>query len=250
MYQSCLPIWPCGVEQTPRLCIHLVLSSKWEALISFLAIVCSSWVPVNRGSTSRSILTPLGDENFVPVRKGNKMVSRPALKIKYIILKTSLSQNRLWNASLFQKKGCEIIHLSYHTADSWSFTWFGNLTLKKLYTYVDHLCSWWYLFGREPCQFPHRFAPSLDLDAWAASQIRCHGASAVVGFFQKRMNPRTLTHHNLLTNIKLKWWMPNWNLDQHVFLRGSLRSTKWPSGCVSMGRCHGNGRGCGRTLNL
>ena len=60
----------------PRLCIHLLLSSEWEAVAAFLAIVCSSFVPVNRGSTMRSILTPLGNEEYLGVRRGNKLVAR------------------------------------------------------------------------------------------------------------------------------------------------------------------------------
>lgn len=59
-----------------RLAIHLLLCSEWEGIATFLATVCGSWVPVNRGSTGRTILTPLGNENFAAVRKANKMVSR------------------------------------------------------------------------------------------------------------------------------------------------------------------------------
>ena len=59
-----------------RLCIHLMLCSEWESIAAYFAIVCSSWVPVNRGSTGRSIMTPLGNEDFIPVRKANKMTSR------------------------------------------------------------------------------------------------------------------------------------------------------------------------------
>ena len=57
------------------LCIHLILTSD-PALALFLAVVCSAWVPVNRGSTQRSILTPLGCEDFPGVRRANKMMSR------------------------------------------------------------------------------------------------------------------------------------------------------------------------------
>lgn len=61
---------------SPRLCIHLILHAEFEAAIGVLAVVCSSWVPVNRGSTGRSLMTPLGNENFISVRKGNKLTSR------------------------------------------------------------------------------------------------------------------------------------------------------------------------------
>lgn len=74
----------------PRLCIHLLLSSEWEAVAAFLAIVCSSFVPVNRGSTWRSIVTPLGNEEFLGVRRGNKLVARTRVQI---VLETELLSN-------------------------------------------------------------------------------------------------------------------------------------------------------------
>ena len=59
----------------PRLAIHILLFGEWQEIVSFLAIVCSSWVPVNRGSTWRSIMTPRGSEEFPHVRKSNKLTS-------------------------------------------------------------------------------------------------------------------------------------------------------------------------------
>ena len=58
------------------LCIRLILNSEFEGLAAFFAIVCSSWVPVNRGSTKRTIMTPLGNEDFPAVRRSNKLTSR------------------------------------------------------------------------------------------------------------------------------------------------------------------------------
>lgn len=69
-----------------RLAIHLVLCGEWEQLASFLATVCGSWVPVNRGSTGRSIVTPLGNENYVNVRKSNKMVSRTLVSDRHVLV--------------------------------------------------------------------------------------------------------------------------------------------------------------------
>ena len=57
-----------------RLGIHLLLSSEFVA--AFFAVVCSSYVPVNRGSTGRSLMTPLGNEDYPHVRRSNKMTSR------------------------------------------------------------------------------------------------------------------------------------------------------------------------------
>ena len=53
-----------------------MLSSEWNCICTFLALVCSSWTPVNRGSTGRSIMTPLGCEDYPHVRKSNKLTSR------------------------------------------------------------------------------------------------------------------------------------------------------------------------------
>ena len=79
----CFKISNCPIAKSNsrnlRLAIHLLLCSEWEAICTFLAIVCSSWTPVNRGSTGRGILTPLGNEDFVAVRRSNKLVSRPEL---------------------------------------------------------------------------------------------------------------------------------------------------------------------------
>ena len=71
---------PCSVvfslAPEPRLAIHILLFGEWEQICAFYAIVCSSWVPVNRGSTGRSIMTPLGCEDYPNVRASNKMTSR------------------------------------------------------------------------------------------------------------------------------------------------------------------------------
>ncbi|CAK9105806.1 Uncharacterized protein SCF082_LOCUS49317 [Durusdinium trenchii] len=68
------------------LCIHLLLTSQWEQLVAFFAIVCSSYVPVNRHSTGRTLLTPLGNEHFIGVRRSNKMTSRTVILIWITIL--------------------------------------------------------------------------------------------------------------------------------------------------------------------
>lgn len=59
-----------------------MLSSEWHLICTFLAVVCSSWTPVNRGSTGRSIMTPLGCEDYPHVRKSNKLTSRTRIFFK------------------------------------------------------------------------------------------------------------------------------------------------------------------------
>ena len=63
-------------QKKPRLAVRLVLQSKLDELAASVGVVCSTWVPVNAGTSKRDILCPMGDENVVAVRKGNKMVSR------------------------------------------------------------------------------------------------------------------------------------------------------------------------------
>jgi len=58
------------------LAIKLILRSKFNALVLFCAILCSSFVPVNHGTGARDLLVPEGDENVVSVRKSNKLLSR------------------------------------------------------------------------------------------------------------------------------------------------------------------------------
>lgn len=58
------------------LAIKLILRSRFNKLISVFATCCGSWVPVNRGTGSRDILVPEGDERVVSVRKSNKLTSR------------------------------------------------------------------------------------------------------------------------------------------------------------------------------
>ncbi|CAE7198229.1 unnamed protein product, partial [Symbiodinium sp. KB8] len=56
--------------------VSLILRSKLDHLVAAFGVVCSSFVPVNRGTSKRSYLCPRGDENVVSVRKGNKLMAR------------------------------------------------------------------------------------------------------------------------------------------------------------------------------
>ena len=47
--------------------------------ISPFAPVCSSWVPVNLGTSKRTFMDPLGDTSLPHVRDGNLMVARVVL---------------------------------------------------------------------------------------------------------------------------------------------------------------------------
>ena len=67
------------------LAIKLILRGKIDELISTFAICCSSFVPVNRGTGSRDLLVPEGDENVVSVRKANKLLSRNLERDRYFL---------------------------------------------------------------------------------------------------------------------------------------------------------------------
>ncbi|CAE7830133.1 unnamed protein product, partial [Symbiodinium necroappetens] len=56
--------------------ISLILRSKLDNVVAALGVVCSTWVPVNRGTSKRCYLCPHGDESVVSVRKANKLMAR------------------------------------------------------------------------------------------------------------------------------------------------------------------------------
>ena len=59
-----------------RLAVSLVLRSKLDEVVAAFGVCCSSFIPINRGTSSRDILCPEGNEQVVSVRKTNKMMSR------------------------------------------------------------------------------------------------------------------------------------------------------------------------------
>ncbi|CAK9090383.1 Uncharacterized protein SCF082_LOCUS42631 [Durusdinium trenchii] len=61
------------------LAIKLILRAKFNDLVAVFAMCCSSFVPVNRGTGSRDLLVPEGDENVVSVRRSNKLLSRTVI---------------------------------------------------------------------------------------------------------------------------------------------------------------------------
>jgi hypothetical protein len=54
-----------------------ILNCDFENFAVLIALVCSSWTPMNMGTSKRSILTPLGDEAVPSVKQGNVMAARP-----------------------------------------------------------------------------------------------------------------------------------------------------------------------------
>ncbi len=65
---------PQGFIEALRLCLALVPGG-----LAHLAPVCSTWVWMSRGSTGRTLATPLGSPQSRPVAEGNRMVARVAL---------------------------------------------------------------------------------------------------------------------------------------------------------------------------
>lgn len=48
-------------------------------MIAVIAVVCSTWSVVNRGTSKRDELVPEGQDRCLSVRRGNQMVSRCSL---------------------------------------------------------------------------------------------------------------------------------------------------------------------------
>ncbi len=60
-----------------RLAIKLCLHGRLGEALYVVAVVCSSWSAVNKGTSQRDVLIPLGDPSVTGVRGGNQMVARP-----------------------------------------------------------------------------------------------------------------------------------------------------------------------------
>lgn len=68
----------------------MILGGEFGLLIALLAIVCSSWSIVNRGTAQRDELVPWGQSCFVSVRRANKMVSRTGTFFPRIFIRRCL----------------------------------------------------------------------------------------------------------------------------------------------------------------
>ena len=58
------------------LAVKLILRGRFNELVAFFGICCSSFVPVNRGTGHRDMMVPEGDEHVASVRRANKLLSR------------------------------------------------------------------------------------------------------------------------------------------------------------------------------
>ena len=61
---------------TLRLSVYAMLNSRFEEAFASVGLCCSSYVVTSRGSTHRSFITPMGNENFLKVMLSNQMTSR------------------------------------------------------------------------------------------------------------------------------------------------------------------------------
>lgn len=59
-----------------RLALATILNAKSDNCLLLLAMVCTSFVSINRGTNKRYPYCPLGDERFQSVRDGNLLASR------------------------------------------------------------------------------------------------------------------------------------------------------------------------------
>lgn len=65
-----------NLRPQPRLALKSLLEGGYGRVMGAYGVCCSSWVTCSRGSTKRSILTPMGCVEYDSVAKANKMVSR------------------------------------------------------------------------------------------------------------------------------------------------------------------------------
>ena len=79
----------------PRLAILLILKGHYGSLAAMLGVVCSTWSIVNRSTSMRDILIPLGQACYLSVRRGNKMVGRTELGFDEQTLVTTPNLDKL-----------------------------------------------------------------------------------------------------------------------------------------------------------
>ena len=67
---------PCSLMLKLSLAIATILNCSCNEFLVMLGICCSSWVSMNKGTSQRDWLTPMGDPSKPSVRQSNLMVSR------------------------------------------------------------------------------------------------------------------------------------------------------------------------------
>jgi hypothetical protein len=72
-----------GMTCDLRLAIMMILKCKPENFVVMLGVLCSTWVAINRGSSGRSWLCPMGNGASEAAANGNIMVSRQSGKECY-----------------------------------------------------------------------------------------------------------------------------------------------------------------------
>ncbi len=57
-----------------------ILGCKFDGLTAMIGLLCSSWVVINAGTSSRDVLLPLGDPTAPSVAFSNLMTSRMGIR--------------------------------------------------------------------------------------------------------------------------------------------------------------------------
>ena len=72
----------------------MILEGHFGLLVALMGVVCSSWSIVNRGTSCRDVLTPLGQVAYLSVRCANKMVSRTWVwRKEFVLFSTTVRAN-------------------------------------------------------------------------------------------------------------------------------------------------------------
>ena len=76
-----------------------MLRSRLDGLVAALGVCCSSWIPINKGTSKRDCLVAHGDEQMPSVRRANKMMARiggPNVLIKACTYVQTYIRASLW----------------------------------------------------------------------------------------------------------------------------------------------------------
>ena len=69
-----------GFQKQPRLALVSILNARFYDFVAVVAMVCSSFVAINRGTNQRYPYAPLGAEEYPSVARGNLLASRYLVK--------------------------------------------------------------------------------------------------------------------------------------------------------------------------
>ena len=152
-----------------RLAIQAILQTDDDGFTVLLAVLCSTWSSVSRGSTFRSYLCPLGDETRQCVSQGNVMVARSAMCPYCTMHTTNAHLNLLVTSALKVLFSGSPHRMPRGQIYIWTATWFSRLPASQISVVDEDLQSFliafeWPITFKLPC--PTTCKPELNLHGW------------------------------------------------------------------------------------